>query len=199
MKSLVESALGDDWNKLPPALKAHYGRGNLHEVGHMDIDFPWFMQGYLHLLRLLGALLNRRGRQIPVTVDKYYNNQQQRWIRAFLFPDQKIVCFQSLLVSAGDNQLIEFVNPVFGLQMYVRVTDGIVRYSGVRYVCKLGKMLLSIPECLVLGHTSIEEQAVDQHHFMMDFRLVHPLFGQLFRYSGVFKVDDGNCSVNETF
>ncbi|MFZ6754936.1 DUF4166 domain-containing protein [Undibacterium sp. Dicai25W] len=196
MKSLVENALGDDWNKLPVALKAHYGSGELHETGHMDIEYPWLMQVYLNVLRLFGALLNRRGKQIPVTVDKYVIHQQQYWNRTFIFPDESIIRFQSVLVSAGGNQLIEFVNSFLGLQMAVYATDGMVRYAGVRYVVKIGKWLLPVPESLVLGHTSIEERAIDEYHFMMDFRLVHPLFGQLFRYSGVFKVDNGDLPVN---
>ncbi|MBC3862094.1 DUF4166 domain-containing protein [Undibacterium jejuense] len=196
MKSLVENALGDDWNKLPVALKAHYGRGELHETGHMDIEYPWQMQVYLNVLRLFGALLNRRGKKIPVTVDKYVIHQQQYWNRTFVFPDERIIRFQSMLVSAGGNQLIEFVNSFLGLQMAVYATDDTIRYVGIRYVIKIGKWLLPVPESLVLGHTSIEERAIDEYHFMMDFRLVHPLFGQLFRYSGVFKVDNGNLPVN---
>lgn len=196
MKSLVENALGDDWNKLPVALKAHYGRGNLHETGHMDIEYPWLMQVCLNVLCLFGALLNRRGKQIPVTVDKYVIHQQQYWNRTFVFPEEKTIRFRSVLTSAGGNQLIEFVNPVLGLHMAVYAKDDMVRYVGIRYVIKIGKWLLTIPEWLGLGHTNIEERAIDEHHFMMDFRLVHPLFGQLFRYSGVFKVNCGDFPVN---
>jgi len=32
----------------------------------------------------------------------------------------------------------------------------------------------------------IVEQAVDERRFAMDFRLTHPLFGEVFRYSGEF-------------
>jgi hypothetical protein len=57
----------------------------------------------------------------------------------------------------------------------------------VRFVAKLGRWLLPIPEWLVLGHTTIVEQAVDDTHFEMDFRLTHPWFGQVFRYAGTFE------------
>jgi hypothetical protein len=39
----------------------------------------------------------------------------------------------------------------------------------------------------LLGYTTIKEEAIDEAHFKMDFRLTHPLWGQVFRYSGTFK------------
>ncbi len=57
------------------------------------------------------------------------------------------------------------------------------------YILKLGRLLIPIPEALVLGHTTIEEIGVDEEHFTMDFRLTHPLFGQIYRYSGRFRTE----------
>lgn len=37
-------------------------------------------------------------------------------------------------------------------------------------------------------HALIDEQALDASHIAMDFRLVHPWFGQVFRYAGRFAV-----------
>ena len=54
-------------------------------------------------------------------------------------------------------------------------------------VAKLGPLTIPIPEWLTLGHATIVEEALDDTHFAMDFRLTHPLFGQLFRYSGTFE------------
>ena len=66
MKSLMQCALGENWDKLPPALRAHYCFGKTIDRGCMDIEYPRFMQPYLTLLRLFGALINRGGRQVPV-------------------------------------------------------------------------------------------------------------------------------------
>jgi hypothetical protein len=51
--------------------------------------------------------------------------------------------------------------------------------------------MLPIPEWLVLGHTTIVEEAIDETHFVMDFRLTHPLLGEVFRYSGKFQAELG--------
>lgn len=187
MKSLMQQALGDDWDKLPPALQAHYQFGQTTDTGHMDIEYPRFMQPWLSVLRLVGALIDRSGRQVSTIVKKSVVGERQYWRRTITYDDGKIVYFNSFWVAAGGNQVIEFVNPVLGLQMAVHVEDGRLHYRGVRFVAKLGRFLLPIPEWLVLGHTTIVEEGVDASHFVMDFRLTHPLLGQVFRYAGKFE------------
>jgi len=187
MNSLMQNALGADWDKLPPALQAHYRFGKTIDNGHMDIEYPRFMQPYLSILHLMGALIDRGGHQIPTVVEKSVVGDRQYWRRTITYSDGKVVHFNSFWVAADGNQMIEFVNPVLGLQMAVHVEDSKLHYQGIRFVAKLGGWMLPIPEWLVLGHTTITEYAIDATHFAMDFRLTHPLFGQVFRYSGLFE------------
>lgn len=187
MKSLMQQALGADWDKLPPALQAHYRFGTTTDTGRMDIEYPRFMQPFLSVLRVFGALVNRRGQQVSTVVEKSVVGERQHWRRTITYPDGRVIYFDSFWISAGHGQVIEFVNPVLGLQMAPYVTGNRLHYRGVRFVMKLGPVLLPIPEWMVLGHTTIVEEAMDESHFVMDFRLTHPLFGQLFRYSGKFE------------
>ncbi|TVO67057.1 DUF4166 domain-containing protein [Denitromonas ohlonensis] len=187
MKSLMQLALGADWDKLPPALQAHYRFGTTTDTGEMDIEYPRFMQPLLSVLRVFGALVDRSGRQVSTVVEKHVVGDRQHWRRTITYPNGKVIRFDSFWVSAVHGQVIEFVNPVLGLQMAPFVTENRLHYRGVRFVAKLGPILLPIPEWMVLGHTTIVEEAVDEKHFAMDFRLTHPLFGQVFRYSGKFE------------
>lgn len=187
MKSLMQQALGADWDKLPPALQKHYRFGTTTDTGQMDIEYPRFMQPLLNVLRLFGALINRPGRQISTVVEKSVVGERQYWQRKINYPDGSTVRFNSFWISAGPGQVIEFVNPVLGLQMAPYVTGCRLHYRGIRFVAKLGPIFLPIPELMVLGHTTIVEEAIDDNHFVMDFRLTHPLFGQVFRYSGTFE------------
>lgn len=187
--NLMQQALGEQWKQLPSALRTHYQTRSNTDTGLLDIEYPRAMQPYLSFLRLLGALVNRRGSAIPTTVEKFMDGDVQRWKRTISFPDGKTIFFKSHWVHAGKNELIEYVNPLLGLRMAVHVEDGILYYEGRHYVVKLGKLLLSIPEWLILGHTTIVETALDENHFSMDFRLSHPLFGQIFRYAGRFKAE----------
>lgn len=188
MNNMMQSLLGDDWHKLPPALQAHYRAGTTTEVGQMDIEYPWFMQPYLSLMHCFGALINRRGQDLATQVDKRTEGGRLYWHRSIAYPDTKTVHFNSFWQLANNRQIIEFVNPLLGLKMVPEVKQGELHYHGISFIFKLGRWLIPIPEWLVLGHTTIVEQAVDDAHFAMDFRLTHPLFGQLFRYSGKFAV-----------
>jgi len=185
-KPLMQQALGEQWEELPTALKAHYQHSTNVDSGALDIEYPGFMQPYLSVMRLLGALVNRRGKAVPATVEKWMEGDVQRWKRSISFPDGKVIFFKSHWVYAGGNELIEYVSPFMGLRMAVSVVEGELYYEGKHYVLKLASFLLPIPEWLILGHTTIVETALNEEEFSMDFRLQHPWFGRLFRYSGAF-------------
>ena len=187
MKSLMQQALGADWEKLPPALQAHYRFGATVDTGSMDIEYPRFMQPVWSVLKLFGALVDRKGKGVATVVEKYVVGERQIWRRTITYADGQVVRFDSFWVAAGNGDVIEFVNPVLGLQMAPYVVGEKLLYRGVRFVARLGPMTIPIPEWLSLGHATIVEEALDDTHFAMDFRLTHPLFGQLFRYSGEFE------------
>jgi len=111
----------------------------------------------------------------------------QYWKRTIRFSHEKIILFNSFLVHGGDNELIEYVNSFLGLRMSVHIEKNELHYEGRNFVVKLGKLLLPIPEWLVLGHATIVETALDDTEFKMDFKLKQPLLGTIFRYSGKFK------------
>jgi len=186
-KSLMQIALGDQWQQLPPALQAHYQSNANSDIGQMDIEYPVYMQPYLTLLRLFGVLINRRGKNISTTVEKHMEGDIQYWKRTIRFSQDKIILFNSYWVHDGNNELIEYVNPFLGLRMSVHIENNELHYEGRNFVVKLGKLLLPIPEWLVLGHTTIVETAISDSKFKMNFKLRHPLFGIIFGYSGEFK------------
>ncbi len=105
---LMQQALGEQWAQLPPALQAHYQHGNNTDVGALDIEYPAPMQPYLSFLRLLGALVNRRGKAVPTTVEKWMEGGTQRWKRTLSFAD-------GIKPVAGD--MFEIEAPAFGLPL----------------------------------------------------------------------------------
>lgn len=188
MNSLMQQALGSDWDRLPAGLKAHHQFGPTIERGRLHIDFPCFMLPVLSVLGWLGALVNRRGHDVPTVVEKSVQGERQHWRRMLRYPDAKPLRFNSVWTVAAPGQLTEYVNAILGLRMAVHVEGERLRYSGIHYLLKLGAWQIPIPEWLVLGHTTIVEEAIDDSRFAMDFRLVHPLFGEVFRYAGEFQV-----------
>ncbi len=190
--SIMQQALHDQWEQLPQSLKAHYQGEDNADVGKLSIEYPKAMQLPLNLLRILGALINRAGNEIPATVEKSISRNKQYWRREINFQDGKKIIFKSVWQYHQGNELIEFVNRFIGLRMAVKVENEILHYEGKGFEIRLGKLRLSVPEWMLLGHTTIQEKAIDDNHFEMDFRLHHPIFGQIYRYSGTFNTERRN-------
>jgi hypothetical protein len=188
-QSIMQQALGKQWQQLPLALQKHYCYEENSDIGHLTIEYPNFMQLPLNFLRLLGALVNKKGKQIPTQVEKRSDSGKQHWHRTIHITPDKPVIFTSTWVYAENNVLIEYVNPVLGLKMAMEVRDEKLYYAGKSYIVKLGKIHIPLPEWLLLGHTTFVEEAFDEDSFSMDFRLQHPLLGQIFRYDGVFRTE----------
>ncbi|SKA94246.1 protein of unknown function [Thiothrix eikelboomii] len=186
--SIMQRALGAQWETLAPALKAHYAAAKNRDLGILTVEYPTAMQGPLNVLRLFGTLINQRAQKVPTQVYKWMVGEQQYWQRRVELPKQ-VMAFDSHWHYVGGNELIEYVKPYLGLKMAVTVRDGKLYYEGRAYILKLGSLLIPIPEALVLGHTTIEEIGVDAKQFTMDFRLQHPLFGQIYRYTGRFHTE----------
>jgi hypothetical protein len=94
MKSLMQQALGADWDKLPAALQAHYRFGTTTDTGSMDIEYPRFMQPVWSILRLLGALVDRQGKSVTTIVEKRVVGEHQIWRRTITYPDGAVAAQQ---------------------------------------------------------------------------------------------------------
>ena len=189
MKSLMQQALGEAWDHLPPALKAHYRPGRAVDLGLMDVAFPGFMQGPLAVLSRLGALVGRRGRAVQTRVEKFDRGDRQTWRRMLCYADGHEARFDSEWALQPDGRIIEQVNRWLALEMQPFVVGNELHYRGIRFIVRIAGRMLTIPEWMALGHTTIHEWALDDRHFEMDFRMTHPVLGQVFRYSGRFLAD----------
>ena len=184
--NIMKQALSEQWSLLPPALQAHYQDKDNKDIGKLSVEYPAWMQLFLNILHLFGALLNRKGKDISTEVEKTIEGNTQYWHRTLTFEDGKKVYFKSKWKYASGNKVEEYVNPVLGLCMSASVRDGKLFYQGEYFILKLWKLKLPLPEWILLGHTTIVEEQIDTEHFKMDFRLTHPLFGQVYRYTGTF-------------
>lgn len=187
--NLMQQALAEQWQQLPKSLQAHYQTRTNQDVGLLSVDYPKYMQPILSMLGLFGVLISRKGKDNPTTVQKQMRGNRQYWQRTIKLPTNKEIVFKSVWVHASDNRIVEYVNPLLGLCMAVHVQDGMLFYQGKHFVLNLGLFRLAIPEWLLLGHTTIVEEAIDENHFQMDFRLTHPWFGQIYRYNGTFTTE----------
>ncbi len=187
--SLMQQALGpQQWEALPAPLKTHYRLKPHTTHGGLSIAYPRFMSPLLHALRRFGALVNRRGEAVPTAVAKHMADDTQHWRRSIRFADGQEIIFASQWQAEGGNRLTEYVNRHLGLCMAVKVENDTLIYEGCHFVLRVGALKLRLPENLLLGHTHIVERAIDDQNFVMDFRVTHPIFGEVYRYGGKFSI-----------
>lgn len=199
MTNPLRQALGAKWVQLPATLKAHYRDGRTRECGVLEVMFPRAMRPVWWLLSRFGALVDRPGGNIATTVLRHSVPEGQRWERRLRYPDGGECTFHSTWQHTAHGTIVDFVNPFLGLELAPDVVGEALHYRGVAFVLKVGAWCVALPRWLTPGQAFIVERSVDANHYAMDFRLVHPLFGLLFRYSGVFAVDGatppGACAV----
>ncbi len=191
---LMQRALGSQWHELPAGLQNHYKQqadGSSYEQGWLSISYPRWMQWPLNVMRLFGALVNKAGTEAPTQVSRQMDGDTQRWMREINYADGHKIVFNSQVTYHQENILVEHVNRLLAMRLAVSVRQNKLYYKSRGYVLKLGKWQLLIPEWLALGYGYIEEEALSDDRFRMNFWLKHPLFGELFRYRGEFTIEPG--------
>lgn len=191
--------LSAQWAQLHPTLRAHHAGGAVHEVGAMDVEFPRWMGPLLWLLQWFGALVHRAQPQVHTVVDKHSRNGRQTFDRTLTYADGQVLRFNSTWVAEPGGRLVEYVNPWLALELAPVVRGDALHCEGVCVWVGRGGLRLCLSERWLLGHTVIAEHALDARHYAMDFRMIHPWFGQVFRYAGVFETDANtarHCNAN---
>ncbi|AZO78499.1 MULTISPECIES: DUF4166 domain-containing protein [unclassified Bosea (in: a-proteobacteria)] len=204
-RPVFQEVLGEDWHQLGEVIRRHYFlrsfsddticvKGVMHEVEHSA-----FARLLLPFARIVGALVPYRGRDVPIEV--HYAARPEdgtlHWDRVFHFAGRKPFHFRSRMQQTGANQVIEFVR--FGVGMRLRVTaeEGALVFRDEGYVWRLLGLDLPLPVGLLLGTGYIEERPIDERSFSMRMTLKHPLFGELFRYSGTFSLPEEAVTTGE--
>ena len=83
-------------------------------------------------------------------------------------------------------EVIEYVRFGVGMKLLVTAENGVLIFKDNGYVWKLFGVNIPVPINLIFGKAYIEERPIDATNFSMKMIIKHPLFGDLFRYSGQF-------------
>jgi hypothetical protein len=193
---LLQRALGDDWQKLPPVIQRHYQLSDTESSctvvnGTMRINYPTFIKPVLVIARLMGALIDLKGEGMQVSVKKWVTDSSSTlyWRRTIQAPDGRGTVFASRMEYQHGNQLIEFVGFGFGIRLNVFAENKQLVYRSNGHLWRCGFVTIPIPDILFLGHATIIERPIDDDKFVLDFKINHPLFGQTYEYGGVFSYE----------
>ncbi len=190
---LMHQVLGADWHQLPPVIQRHYQLDNKLQTesivtGIMQIRYPLLIKPVLVIARLLGALIDLQGSNMQVSVRKWVTRDSEilHWKRTIKAPNGQSTIFASRMEYQQPNQLIEYVGCGFGIRLQLSVEDGCLVYRSVGHLCKTPWFTVPIADVLFLGHAVITETALSDTEFELDFSIRHPLWGETYRYGGVF-------------
>nr|WP_315464371.1 DUF4166 domain-containing protein [uncultured Rhodoferax sp.] len=187
--SPMAQCLGAQWTQLHPTLQAHHAGGRVREVGALDVSFPRWMAPVVWCLQWVGALVNRAQAQVHTVVNKETTAAGQTFDRTLTYSDGEVLRFNSRWVAEPGGRLVEYVQRWLALELAPRVVGDTLHCEGVCFIVHLGGLQLRWSERWLLGHTVIREHALDAERYAMDFRMIHPWLGEVFRYAGVFSTD----------
>lgn len=197
-RPIFQTVLGPDWPMLGAIVRRHYTlrpfsrdavtvRGVMDEVWHSG-----FAKALLPLARIAGALVPYEGRDVPIEV--HYTARKNRgtlhWDRVFRFPNRSPYHFRSHMELGERNEVIEYVRFGIGMRLAVTAEAGALVFRDMGYVWRGFGRLWPMPLGLLLGRALVEEHPDGPDRFTMRMSLRHPLFGELFRYSGRFTLDE---------
>jgi len=199
-RPVFQQALGPGWEALGEVIRRHYAmapyssdhvcvRGTMDEVHHA----PWAAL-LMPLGRLFGALVPYTGTEVPIEV--HYRcrpgDPHLYWDRIFRFEGRAPFHFRSHMEhAAADGPLVtEYVRFGIGMRLAVSAEDGALVFRDRGYVWRLAGLRIPLPLGLLMGTACVEERPDprDAGAFTMKMVLRHRWFGDVFRYSGRFRL-----------
>lgn len=194
---LMQKVLGDDWQNLPPVIQRHYqlqaDQQSANVVtGTMHVSYPFFVWPMLFIARMMGGLIDLKGDNLDARVEKWVKadlSETLFWKRTLQAQNGKSTVFSSRMECQQGNELIEFVGGGFGLYLKLTVENNKLVYRSNGHLLQVGKLRIPIPDVFFLGHATIVETALSEQSFELDFKINHPLLGEIYSYGGVFYVE----------
>jgi len=196
-KSIFNLVLADDWDDLGDIIKAHYflkpySNDYICVCGEMSEIYHSFIAKLIIPFGLIfGAIVPYKGNNIPV--DVHYNTSTENsniyWDRVFKFSQKKYFHFKSHMVHVENNNVIEFVRFGIGIKLKVTSEQGALIFRDSGYIWRISGIDIPLPLNMVLGHIYVEERPIDENTFSMKMTMRHSLFGDLFRYMGIFSLN----------
>lgn len=196
---IFQSIFGEQWFNLPTVMHRHYAnRPHSHDEviveGKMSVKIASFMKLLTPILRFTGILVPHSGDNIPVTVHfrSEKNSNAYCFDRIFYFPNQKPYHFRSRMIPQGGNQVVELMGWGIGWHARYYYDGQKIRIEHEGYKLNVFGRMIHLPIEFMFGKGFAQEEAISHDTFRMHMCVQHPIFGQLYAYSGEFTVKSVN-------
>lgn len=195
MAGVIESALGEDWDRLAPLVRRHFGidegTGETELVlkGTMEVIHGGPGRLVFPLLGAFGVLVPHQGREVPCTVRHRMQRGALLWEREFQFPGKAAHRFSSSMTAEGYGCCVERVAFGFAIVMKVACEEEALVFEDVEYAWQIGRCRLPLRLRWLLGALRVEERQ-EGNDLVMSLTLRHGWCGRLFLYRGRFAITD---------
>jgi predicted DCC family thiol-disulfide oxidoreductase YuxK len=192
---IFKSVFGEQWDDLPVVMKKHYANhpystDKVIVEGMLDVQYRGPLRLLQPVFRLLGTvpIVNEHNVAITVHFDSSPDSKTFGFNRQFHFREHRPYRFRTRMLQIDGNEMIEIMR--FGLcwRFQYRWENDAVVLGHRGYALKLLGHLIPLPLHWITGRGDAIERAIDDDHFDMEVTLVHPWFGEIYRYAGRFKV-----------
>ncbi|HWE44471.1 MAG TPA: DUF4166 domain-containing protein [Caulobacteraceae bacterium] len=182
------------WFQLPAPVRARFERGaHAHDPvfypGVMEVRASLVGQLIAEVCRLIGTpLATGVGEEVPVNVEvRETPDGRVEWLRTYHFKRRAPVEVGSCKRMSADGELLEVVRGGLGMRLALTVEDHALHFRSARYFFETPAGRAPIPLWLTPGRAHVVHAHVadDVFHFTLSF--VHPLFGETFFQTGLFR------------
>ncbi len=192
-RPIFESVFGEDWDKLPPAMKRRYGvrpsEGDITRMhGHLTISMSKIVRPFKPLMRAIGLLIPMEGK-FPTRVDfeTYKDNPHTHLIRNVELKNGQFA-FNSRWIQ-HNNEVIEILAGWICWRASYRWCEDHIEISHKGYAIKFGKYIIPFPVTWLFGRGDAQEIPLSEDSFAMWVSISHSIFGEMYRYEGEFKLE----------
>ena len=192
---ILKSVFAESWDTMPKILKEHYAilpysNDSIKLEGVMDIKLSTLTKSIKPLLKFFGALVPYEGKDITATVYVKSHPNKDNFVFERNFKISKNITYvsHSTFLKLKNNEVFERVKFGIGWISYYSYRDNKIILSHKGYAWRLCNITIPIPLTFILGKVYAEEQEVNNNQFRMLMKIKHPLFGEIFKYSGLFKI-----------
>lgn len=197
---IFQTVFGNQWDSLPPALKAHYAnRPYTNDIvtheGALTITLSPVMRSFAWLMRLANVLVPFEGADVPCTVYARSDPKSAAYIldRRVFAPGREPYTFRSELVCLKPHVVAEYFR--FGggwvASYYFEGDKVILRHRG--FAWRLFGLHIPLPGFLdiIFGQGSAYEITTGKDSFRMATSLDHFLHeGSMAGYAGEFRITE---------
>lgn len=192
---IFKNIFGASWNDLPVVMKRHYANRPFSSdmgvvEGVMDVESSKLGRLMAPFFKMTGTLVPYEGKGVAATVEFSSSPTSDgfQFKRIFHFPNEKPYIFKSVMMPMGGNEMAEVMR--FGLcwrSAFIWTgTKVILEHRG--YGAYLFGKYIPLPMGLLMGKGYADETPIDDDSFAMSMKIVHPIWGMVFGYSGTFKM-----------